>query len=445
MSIVNIIEDTNPSEKRLQDLFRRQSTEKLTLIFTTRDDLNKNPALRKELFRRYSVPEYTWTKVCNRLQGYFGSEDIFSSEPNDPTIVSHVTWFHFELKYPYPPPSKAKEGAGVKNVLQHGNNPAGYDWYKIGIITSWTAPDQHTIIFFDAKDSPAHSIRDEIKSNCENVKNEDALGNPYWAHQFLIGPIISCYDQAVWNLRDLVKKLETGRRSGTHQVTNGIESNDEDTKESSTTFNSLHEILRHALHKTEILGVAIQTLNSICTRKKLFDDERYSGATVAKKGSHNDMSIAKRCAKKISVYLEFQLSIVRSLEARAKANEARIRSEIELAFSTVAQRDSRVQAEIGQAARDDSYTMVKIAAVTMLFLPPSFVSAIFSTSFFSFSPPDGDKVSKDFWVFWAISIPLTVIVFVGLYPGRRGLSFRRHIASAAHHKTPAQSRTILPI
>ncbi|KAF3182643.1 hypothetical protein TWF788_005957 [Orbilia oligospora] len=445
MSIVNIVDDINPSQGRLQDLFQRNSTEKLTLIFTSRENLDENPILRDELFQRYSVPEYIWTKVCKRLQGYFGSEDIFSSD--DTTIESHVTWFHFEIKYPFPPPKK-KEGAEdvpPDPPPQDGKNPAGYAWYKIAIITIWTAPDQHTIIFIDARNSPAHSIRNELKLNCENVKNEVALGNPYWAHQFLVGPILACYDQAVWNLRDLVKALEQGRRDGKHAVTNAIDSNDSDMEASRNTFNSLHEILRHALHKTEILGVAIQTLDSICSRKRIFDSERYSNEAAVNIEAPESVAVAKRCAEKMGVYLDFQLSIVRSLEARARANEARIRSEITLAFSIVAQLDSQVQAKIGEAARNDSNTMVKIAAVTMLFLPPSFVSAVFSTSFFSFSPEPDDKVSKDFWIFWAISIPLTIIVFGSLYPGGRGLSFRRRVASAAHHKPSVSARTILPM
>ncbi|KAK6337066.1 hypothetical protein TWF718_009852 [Orbilia javanica] len=298
----------------------------------------------------------------------------------------------------------------------------------MGVVTSWTAPDRHTIIFFDAADS----IREQLTSSCEHIRQNPAMRNPYWAHEFLIGPIVACYDHAVWNLRDQVKALETQRREGKSQVTNTIESNDRDINESGTTFNALHEILRHALHATETIGVAIQTLKSICSRKKTFDEERYSADAAAKKETAQSMILLKRCAKKIGVYLDFQSSVITSLEARAKANEARIRSEITLAFSTVAQLDSRLQAEIGNAARADSYTMVKIAAVTMLFLPPSFVSAIFSTSFFEFKPAEGEAVSKDFWIFWAISIPLTVIVFVSLYPGNRGLLVRGRISNAAH-------------
>lgn len=382
--------------------------------------------------------------MCLRLQGYFGAEDIFSEDGS--TVESHVTWFHFEIKYPFRLP-KNKDRAVAEHqpptpAQKDGKKPAGYAWYKMGVVTSWKAPDQHTIIFFDAEDSPAVGVRNELKCNCENVKVEPALRNPYWAHQFLLGPILACYDEAVWNLRDHVKALEQGRREGKHTVTNSLDSNDRDLNESSTTFNALHEILRHALHKTEILGVAIQTLNSICARKKIFEEERYSAETVAKEETVQNMVITKRCARKIAVYLDFQLSIVRSLEARARANEARIRSEITLAFSTVAQLDSRVQAEIGHAARADSYTMVKIAAVTMLFLPPSFIAAIFSTTFFEFTPPEGEKVSKDFWVFWAVSIPLTIIVFVGLYPGNRGLSVRKHISSAAHHKATTVGPTV---
>ncbi|KAJ4395163.1 hypothetical protein N0V91_011027 [Didymella pomorum] len=68
--------------------------------------------------------------------------------------------------------------------------------------------------------------------------------------------------------------------------------------------------------------------------------------------------------------------------------------------------------ELGNAARFDSRAMRTIAVVTMAFLPPTFLSAIFSMSFFSFQPQEGDdgggwKVSEKFWVYFAVAIPLT--------------------------------------
>ncbi|KAK6507842.1 hypothetical protein TWF481_006264 [Arthrobotrys musiformis] len=432
MSIVNIVDDLYQYDERSRKLFEEPCNEKLTLIFAGRKRLKENRILREKLFKRYLVPEYVWTEVVVRLQGYFGSEDTFSDD--DSTLINHVTWFHFEIKYPFKDPKT-------------GDNT--YAWYKMGIVTTWTAPDQHAIIFFDAPDS----IREQLKTACEAIKAGPALQNPYWAHEFLVGPIVQCYDKAVWNLRDQVKEFEISRRKGASVVPDDP-AEDPEIETTKAAFNTLHEILRHSLHATETLGVAIETLASICARKRIFDEESAIREAIAEAATPEETSktktarvIARRWSKKITTYLDFKLSIVKSLEARAKANQARINSEITLAISSVAQRDSRVQAkigrvqtriskaqaEIGHAAQNDSNTMVKIAAVTMLFLPPSFVSAIFSTTFFEFTPPEGDKVSKDFWIFWAISIPLTIVVFAALYPGNKGLMFRSYFSKSGHH------------
>ncbi|KAK6343598.1 hypothetical protein TWF730_011189 [Orbilia blumenaviensis] len=310
MSLVNIIEE-DASHEVLKRFLTSKDRQNLTLIFITRARLNEDPILRQKLFQRCSIPEYVWSDVCKRLQGYFGSEDIFCED--ETTIRSHVTWFHFEVKFPF----KELE--------------SGYVWYKMGVTTTWTEPNHHTIIFFDA----AKSVQDELKNRCENIKASPAMMNPYWAHQFLLEPIVACYNTAVWNLRDRVRALEEHRRNGRtiSRAPTGIEPNvGAQAKGQNFGFNELHEILRHALHTTEILGVAIQTMSSICGRQKTFDDENLAPEKAAQKGGAAKLATVKRCKNEIAGYLAFQQSIVRSLEARAKANEARIRSEITLVW-----------------------------------------------------------------------------------------------------------------
>jgi membrane protein implicated in regulation of membrane protease activity len=55
--------------------------------------------------------------------------------------------------------------------------------------------------------------------------------------------------------------------------------------------------------------------------------------------------------------------------------------------------------------------MITIAAMTMLFLPGTFISAILSTTFFDYDD-NGLHVSGKWWVLLAATIPLTVVVFV---------------------------------
>ena len=95
----------------------------------------------------------------------------------------------------------------------------------------------------------------------------------------------------------------------------------------------------------------------------------------------------------------------------------------------VAQYDSKISVQIGQAAQVDSSAMKTIAFLTLAFLPATFISvsqrkyriggvtdslrkAIFSTTFFNLTPgtngePDIWRVSGKFWMYWIVTIPLS--------------------------------------
>jgi hypothetical protein len=86
-------------------------------------------------------------------------------------------------------------------------------------------------------------------------------------------------------------------------------------------------------------------------------------------------------------------------------------------FQLSNQRDSKTNIKIADATADvalltqrDSASMITIAAVTMLFLPGTFISAILSTTFFDYGD-EGLRVSERWWILPATTIPLTIIVF----------------------------------
>ncbi|KAH7016339.1 uncharacterized protein B0I36DRAFT_388959 [Microdochium trichocladiopsis] len=93
-------------------------------------------------------------------------------------------------------------------------------------------------------------------------------------------------------------------------------------------------------------------------------------------------------------YGRFQLETVKSMKLRSVSNDKRLDKEITLAFNQIAQSDN---------------TVVKsIAVLSMFFLPSTFVSAIFSTSFFEFQD-SGWAMSDKFWIYWAVVIPATLL------------------------------------
>ncbi|KAJ3476728.1 hypothetical protein NLG97_g9030 [Lecanicillium saksenae] len=74
--------------------------------------------------------------------------------------------------------------------------------------------------------------------------------------------------------------------------------------------------------------------------------------------------------------------------------------------------------QIAHASYRDSSSMKTLAIVTMFFLPGSFVSALFSMPMFKWDKVDADSRSigvgllPQFSLYWAITLPLTVVTFV---------------------------------
>lgn len=65
---------------------------------------------------------------------------------------------------------------------------------------------------------------------------------------------------------------------------------------------------------------------------------------------------------------------------------------------------------IAEASKHDSSSMKILAAVTVLFLPGTFISSLFSTSMFDWQAEDIRLVlNQRFWLYWAVSLPLTII------------------------------------
>lgn len=85
------------------------------------------------------------------------------------------------------------------------------------------------------------------------------------------------------------------------------------------------------------------------------------------------------------------------------------RNETELGIEVA--KDSRM---IALASKRDSISMKTLAAVTVAFLPGTFVPSLFSMSMFDSQTAGGSIVTSRFWIYWAVTIPLTIAT-VGLW------------------------------
>lgn len=62
---------------------------------------------------------------------------------------------------------------------------------------------------------------------------------------------------------------------------------------------------------------------------------------------------------------------------------------------------------IAEDTKRDSSSMKTVAVMTMAFLPGTFVAALLALPSFDWGPAAGQ-----FWVYWAVTIPSTILVFL---------------------------------
>ena len=88
-------------------------------------------------------------------------------------------------------------------------------------------------------------------------------------------------------------------------------------------FSFLHDFARHAIHSSETIDVAVETMAHMLRQHEWFSNagQRYVEMDVV--ALHH-----------IQLCLRFQLQMMQSLRARSKANEERLRNEITLVGCT---------------------------------------------------------------------------------------------------------------
>ncbi|KAI6780186.1 Molybdenum cofactor sulfurase [Emericellopsis cladophorae] len=122
-----------------------------------------------------------------------------------------------------------------------------------------------------------------------------------------------------------------------------------------------------------------------------------------------------------------------------------------LPFLRMAQEDNALNARMAVASSRDSASMKALAVITAIFLPGEFIGTLFGMSMFDWLAPSKDEedgssgggkkaigggdeseniLSRNFWVYWIISIPLTLFIILvwRLWWVTQDRYFRRHLS-----------------
>jgi Mg2+ and Co2+ transporter CorA len=269
-----------------------------------------------------------------------------------------------------------------------------YDWIKLNIFTRWVPSTNQTfLLLFD----PIMPIRKSFLQTLSKL-TLSGLSIPFWPYSHVLEIVADLQESAVWAIRNQVRAIEKEGIPGT------IPRPD---------YRRLHDIARHAIHVSESLDVSIQNIESILKHyNRYISTERSDSYFGADEDIHNR--------------IESLRSYIANLRHRSTSNEKRLQNEIQLAFNTVAQANATTSVEIGRAAQAnaatsveigraaqiDSSAMKTISFVTLAFLPPTFISSIFSMSFFQCGEDNGWGMSNKFWLYWVFAIPTTIATVV---------------------------------
>ncbi|KAI3321415.1 hypothetical protein HD806DRAFT_502519 [Xylariaceae sp. AK1471] len=331
---------------------------RICFIFSNANAIRKCERCRQYFIDAFQMPKPWWSDYSRKSNGYFGCQATHVHNSLDLS-----TWAYFEVK-------QLEEGAQ-------------YRWYKLNMFVRYTrglsSTNQTTVLAFDTPEIIAPRFLELLATPDLNC-----LQDPFWFYTCLLSELARLQESAVWAIRNRVRAVE--------KVISPRGRPEPD-------YRHLHDIARHAIHVSETLDVAVQTIQRMVVR-------------------HEDLmrsTIYGDASQEVHSQLQFFQSFISSLRCRSNSNEKRMSNEIQLAFNIVAQHDASTSVKIGLATQSDSVTMKSIAFVTLTFLPPTFVSAIFSMSFFDYSVELGWVISNKFWVYWAFAVPTTVLTAIVWY------------------------------
>ncbi|KAK4069936.1 uncharacterized protein Triagg1_6731 [Trichoderma aggressivum f. europaeum] len=119
--------------------------------------------------------------------------------------------------------------------------------------------------------------------------------------------------------------------------------------------------------------------------------------------------------------IEFLLSNIEHINIRSALKE-RMEAQQTVLFNLIAQADSLINVGLAQDSREmavsskqDSSAMKIIALLTTFFLPGTFIASFFAMPLFNWSEPSLHQVANShFWVYWAVTGPLTLATMAGV-------------------------------
>ncbi|KAK5079682.1 hypothetical protein LTR70_009299 [Exophiala xenobiotica] len=371
---------------------------------------------RNSMVETFGFPAHLFSNGWAKSNGFAGSKQI----PR-----GNISWFRMLVKM-------------IKGVGEHNWDELGeYYWHEMTfLVHQIDGPNKVvTVICFEVPDD---DIDQKKNSNVTEHGDERSLSKPTnflkelatilnslptpfdldWRYMqsLLLRQAIMVADVGIWACSYAVRNLEKSRPTSSTGISTPFD------------FPRAHDLLRHALHSTEVLQVASQNLEAWVRQyqidqkrtQRLQHEQQQNHQQQLHQQSQNQQGQNSLTGPFLRIPFEEDLplppesfhddliatlQLLSNLVHRSTSNDARLRNEINLAFNLVNQQDTKA--------------MRRISIVTLLFLPATFVSTLFSMCFFDYDGGSGRwSISKWIWLYFVIAGILTIITFIAWFRAR---------------------------
>lgn len=121
--------------------------------------------------------------------------------------------------------------------------------------------------------------------------------------------------------------------------------------------------------------------------------------------------------RELKELLQYTINLAEGVQSHVETMRERMNLQLNVLYSITAQIDNKLSARLAANSGRDSVSMKILAVITAFFLPGTFVATLFSMSMFDWQyqseSGDGSILSDRFWIYWVVSIPLTMMTLVG--------------------------------
>ncbi|KAI0014164.1 hypothetical protein F4779DRAFT_612973 [Xylariaceae sp. FL0662B] len=188
--------------------------------------------------------------------------------------------------------------------------------------------------------------------------------------------------------------------------------------------NKLPQELPHLLEASRniarIIGILANLFKSVEVAQSIAIslEETHTWKGLLEKHSRDPAGIHNKCASSFRPAAKLLQRRIRTIKQSGRVLDERAKAQLSVVSALIRREDTLVShliaasnAQLAVETKKDSADMKVIAMMTMAFLPATFFAALFAVPSLKWEGP-GDVITEKFWVYWAFTVPTTILVFV---------------------------------